>query len=103
MQYDFVLQMPLALALGVMSAFGALLYGLVRSRIPETQKGIFLDSAIVIIAIDVLLNLSARIGLYPTMPPSLFLIDMNPSMNVAFFVMLWMAFSGTINDKKETL
>ncbi|MFA6145001.1 MAG: hypothetical protein WC691_09370 [Sulfuricurvum sp.] len=102
-QYDFVLQMPLALAIGVIIAFGALLYGLVRSRIPETQKGIFLDSAIVIIAIDVFLNLSARIGLYPTMPPSLFLIDMNPSMNVAFFVMLWMAFSGTINDKKETL
>jgi hypothetical protein len=62
-----------------------------------------MDSVIVIITIDVLLNLLARIGLYPTMPPSLFLIDMNPSMNVAFFLMLWMAFSGTINDKKETL
>jgi hypothetical protein len=102
-QYDFVLQMPLALAIGVIMAYDTLLYGLVRSRISEAKNGIFMDSVIVIITIDVLLNLLARIGLYPTMPPSLFLIDMNPSMNVAFFLMLWMAFSGTINDKKETL
>jgi len=90
MHYDFTIQMSAMVIVGVLVIYGILLYAMIRTRISDTKNSIFLDTSIIIIAVDVVLNLSARVGLYPAMPSDLFLIDINPSLNVAFFVMLGM-------------